>query len=147
MYLLCQRRINPKYIVILGGSISVLGIFGSSYTTRLDYFMIMYGLGSGLGNGIMYMVPLVCGWDYFPEKKGRVGGSLLCAYGFSSFILNLLSTGLVNPNDEKASIYINKDLNYFSEDIAMRVPAMLRYLCVFFLVLTLICIVLISRPK
>ena len=89
------------------------GIFASSFVKRLDAFVLLYGLGLGIGNGMNYMVPVVCGWEYFPNYKGRVAGILMGAFGFSSFILTMLSTAIVNPNDEKATIIINKDLHYF----------------------------------
>jgi hypothetical protein len=37
---------------------------------------------------------------------------------------------IVNPYDEPTSIEISSVISYFDENIANRVPIMLRYLCV-----------------
>jgi hypothetical protein len=76
-------------------------------------FCILYALIGAFGSGMNYFVPLVCAWNYFPEHKGRITGVLMSAYGISSFFLTMLSTAIVNPNDEKALIKINEDLSYF----------------------------------
>ena len=31
------------------------------------------------------MVPLVCGWEYFPERKGLVSGMIEAAFGIGAF--------------------------------------------------------------
>ena len=93
------------------------------------------------------MVPLICAWDYFPNHKGKVSGLLMSAFGISSFFLNMITTAIVNPNDEKALIHINKDLDYFGEDVANRVPKMLKYLTFLFIFCVILTIILISRPK
>ena len=65
-YLLNTRKWNPKLILTLGGFISLLGIFLSSFTTDLMTFILLYGILSGIGSGITYMIPLVCCWEWFP---------------------------------------------------------------------------------
>ena len=77
---------------------SLIGVFLSSFTRNLWLFMLFYGILNGLGSGMCYFVPLVCGWEYFPHKKGLVSGLVLAGYGFSSFIFSLVSTYLVNPD-------------------------------------------------
>tara|TARA_B110000285_G_C15057436_1_gene580398 strand:- start:916 stop:1077 length:162 start_codon:yes stop_codon:yes gene_type:complete len=49
-------------------------------------FVCSYGIMCGIGVGITYFVPLVCAWEYFPERKGLVTGIIVGAYGFGAFI-------------------------------------------------------------
>ena len=76
-----------------------------------------------------YLIPFVCVWKYFPENKGLATGIISGAYGMGNLIFSYLSTSLVNPNDATATIYITDDLRYFEEDVAEKVPQMLRKLC------------------
>lgn len=92
------------------------------------------------------MLPLVCGWEHYPQNKGFVTGIIVGAYGFSSFIFNPLITFLVNPDNESATIEINEDLKFFDDEVADKVPSGLRILGFIYIALVLASILLISRP-
>ena len=88
---------------------------------------------SGIGCGLSYMIPVQCGWEFYPEKKGLITGILMSAYGLGSFFYTLISTALVNPKGDSPSVDSGiKDLKYFSKDIADRTPYMIQILCVIF---------------
>lgn len=91
-------------IIFIGASISLSGMFLSSYTKSLGLFILSYPILSGLGCGMMYMVPLQCGWDYFPNKRGLISGIVVGFYAVGSAIYTQLSTYLINPDDEKATV-------------------------------------------
>ena len=96
-YLTNEKQWNPKLTMFLGASISLFGFITSSYTTKELYFVLLYGSVSGVGLGINYLVPFVCGWKYFPDNKGMVSGIISGAYGMSNVVFSPLSTALVNP--------------------------------------------------
>ena len=145
-YLLNVRKINPKVIVTLGMSISLGGIILSSYSESLWGFMFCYGFFSGIGSGMMYMIPLVCCWEYFPSKKGFVTGFIVGSYGVGSFIFSQISTRYINPENLDADIYINDDLSYYKEEVANRVPGCLRLMVMIWACQVTLGILLISRP-
>lgn len=128
-YLINERQWSPKYILLLGGSIALTGIFAATFTTNLTTFVILYGGCSGIGCGINYLIPFVCAWKYFPDNKGFVSGIVSGAYGMGNLIFSYMSTSIVNPNDDVATIYITDDLMYFEKEVAEKVPHMLRTLC------------------
>ena len=97
-------RLNPKVIVSCAGGFALIGVFGSSFTKKLGPYLSLYTGMNGLGCGTCYMVPLVCGWEYFPAKKGLVTGIVIGAYGFGSFAFSLISTALVNPTGANPDI-------------------------------------------
>ena len=103
-FLFQTLRWNVKIVILLGASCALSGVYMSSYTTNLPAFLCFYCIMNGLGCGCCYFVPLVCGWEYFPEKKGIVSGVILAGYGFSTFIFSLVSTALVNPNGDNPYI-------------------------------------------
>ena len=86
MYLLNDRGWGPKHIVAVGGFLALAGKWFASYTTSIWVFISLYGLLGGIGNGMSYMIPLVCTWEYFPKRKGLITGIIVSGYGLGSFI-------------------------------------------------------------
>ena len=145
-YLLNTRKWNPKIIIAMGGTIALTGIFLSSFQKSLWMFIFFYGFFSGIGCGMMYMVPMVCGWDFFPARKGLVTGCVVGAYGLGSFIFTQVSYLVINPGNAEAEIKIKKDLKYFKWDVASRVPICLRIMVGIWVCQIIGGIILISRP-
>lgn len=80
--------------------------------------------GSAVGVG--YIPALSCGWAYWPWVKGRISGTVLCAFGFGAFVFSILGTLIVNPDNVKPSIVEayspTVNYSYFGPEIANRVP-------------------------
>ena len=110
-------------------------------------FLSLYGAFNGIGCGMMYMVPLVCGWEYFPNHKGVVTGIIVGAYGFASFGFGLISTDLVNPNNDAPVCEEDSDICFFEPIVADRVPMMMRTLVFIWSFFVLAAILLITRKK
>lgn len=141
-------RFQARNLILLGGLISLFGVFMCSFATNLGTFLVFYCLFNGIGCGMLYFIPLICAWEWFPERKGIVSGIIIGGYGFGSFIFSFLSTYLVNPNDEQPSIYDKKnDVTYFDEKVASRTPMMLRILAIIWLFHVLFGALTIRRPK
>ena len=94
-----------------------------------------------------YLVPLICGWEWFPDRKGLVTGFTLGGYGFGSFIFAQVSTHLVNPNGVNPSVKDpnNPDITFYDTDVADRVPYMIQTLVYIWAGLALVGVLLISR--
>jgi hypothetical protein len=54
-----------------------------------------------IGVGLVYYIPLISSWEWFPNKKGAVSGLIVGGFGFGAFIYGFVSTGIVNPDDVK----------------------------------------------
>ena len=94
------------------------------------------------------MAPLICAWEWFPEKKGLITGIMVSSYGFSSFIFSIISTKLVNPDDSRPTVYDKEnDVSYFDKSIANQVPSMLRTMSLIWIILVVVGIVLINRRR
>lgn len=72
-------------------------------------------------------------------------GITLSAYGFSSFVFSLLSTWLVNPDDEPCTTIDDECI--FDPAVANRVPYMIRTLGYMWIGLVFVSVFLISRPQ
>ena len=98
---------GPTFCVVLGSMIALSGLFASTFVQSFSLFTILYGGLYGVGIGLSYLSPLMCAWEHYPERKGLVSGIIIGGFGFGSFIFDIISTLLVNPNDQKPSIVIN----------------------------------------
>jgi len=121
-------------------------IFLCSFIKSFILFVIVYAAVMGVAGGILYMVPVVCGWKYFPQRKGLVSGIIVGGYGLGTFIFNFIALAIVNPNNEKASIVYDGE-KYFGPEVYNNVPKMFRILALCFLILGIIGTILIKTPS
>ena len=91
------------------------------------------------------MVPLICAWEYFPEKRGIVTGIVFGAFGLGAFVFSFVAQALINP-DGAPAVTINKN-KYWEKDVADRVPSSLRILCAIWLGQVIVALLLIKRRK
>ena len=77
----------------------VFSILGASYMQTWWAFCAFYTIGFPAGIGIVYWVPIMCGWEWFPENKGLVSGLIVGGYGFGAFIFGFVSTAIANPDN------------------------------------------------
>ena len=119
----------------------------ASYTTNFVAFILCYGVVGAAGCGILYMVPLVIGWQHFPKRKGLVTGMILSADGMGTFFYTLIAQNIVNPDNELPDVDSGQEnLKFFDKEISMRVPSMFRYLCIIYAVQCLIAFAFMTRP-
>lgn len=71
------------------------------------------------------MIPISNCWKYFPNNKGLIGGIIVSGVGLGTFVFNLVSSYLVNPNSENAN-----DKGKFPSDVADNVPKMIQILVI-----------------
>lgn len=141
-----KLRWSPKLVIAVGATISLSGVFLSSYTRDLAEYLACYCFMNGIGCGMCYMVPLVCGWEYFPLHKGLVTGLIIGGYGFGSFVFSFVSTALVNPNNLSPTVEDPENsTTYFAPEVADRTPYMLRVLAIIWACLAAIGVLLITR--
>ena len=114
----------------------------SSYQTNWVVYLFLYACLYPIGIGICYFVPLVCGWEYYPKRKGFVSGLIMCGFGMGAFAFGFISTAIANPNNEKPG-----DDKYFPRDVADNVPKMFQICVALWAVLCVISILTISRDQ
>ena len=135
------RKWNPKIWILIGAGFSLVWILLSTFVHPFWMFVILYGVWYGIGSSIMFVVPVVWGWEYFPRYKAVVSGIVIGAFGFGSLIFNLISTSLINPNNVKQVD------GYFPPEVANKVPGTLRIIVWWWAGLSLIGLLTVTRPK
>ena len=91
--------------------------------------------------GPTYYIPIMCAWEWFPNRKASVTGFILCGYGFGGFIFGLLTANIANPDNLKPDV----DQYYFPVEVANRVPFMFKVCAVSWTSLYLIAILTVCR--
>ena len=84
------RKYNPKIWASIGATIALVSILIATFAERFWIFLVFYGIGYGIGSSMMYIVPIVWGWEYFPDHKGIVNGIVIGGFGFGSFVFLIL---------------------------------------------------------
>ena len=111
-------------------------------------FIFLYCVLQGIATSTCYFVPLICGWEWYPNNKGLVTGIILGGYGVGAFTFGNISTMLVNPNEENPNIYDTaNDVTYYDSHVADRVPFMFRTLVYMWSVVVLLSLFLIRRKE
>lgn len=85
--------------MIVGSLIMLGALLAASFCSSWWLFVLFYAVLFPAGIGIVYWMPILCGWEWFPEKKGAVAGAVVAGYGLGSFFFGFLTTYIVNPNN------------------------------------------------
>ena len=101
-----MQRINPRLQIVIGGLIYVSAIYCAQFAESFTVFLVIYSVLTGIGFGIVYFVPLLCAWSYFPAKKNLVSGFILCCASLNALFLVSVTKNIVNPENESPDIKI-----------------------------------------
>lgn len=75
--------------------------------TDFYFFLLFYAVLSGLGYGIVYMLPLKSAWSFFPSKKGTIGGLILASHSFGAIGWSFYTATSINPFNEAPNLQLN----------------------------------------
>ena len=103
---LLLKYLPPWALCLIGGIFAIGGVFASSFMTTFLGFVAFYPILFGVGIGFSYMAPVICGWEYFPNRKGIVSGLIVAGFGFGSFIFSFISIYVANPDGEEATFEV-----------------------------------------
>ena len=98
---------------------------------QLWSFTIFYSGFAGISIGMVYMVPFVNAYRYYPNRKGMCSGLMMMADAIGSFNYNLIFRAIVNPENIPAD-----DEHFFPPSVANNFPKSIRYLCLVYFVLS-----------
>lgn len=96
-------KIGPKWAILAGGILFGLGMFGSGFAKSVGTLLVTYGLGVGLGVGMVYGCTVSNSVKFFPDKRGLIGGIATASYGISSVLIPPVANMLINSMDVTAA--------------------------------------------
>ena len=87
-------KLGPKGILLVGGLLFGAGMICSGFAKSVGMLIVTYGLGVGLGVGMIYGVTVSNTVKFFPDKGGFAGGMITACYGASSIIIPPIANAL-----------------------------------------------------
>ncbi|PFH38482.1 transporter, major facilitator family protein [Besnoitia besnoiti] len=140
-----QRTLGPCRTVIFGGALMSAAVGVAPFLLHSYYlFVSVFGVVQGLGLGLAYTAPLICGLTWFPHKKGIVSGVISAGFGTGALLFSPLQAAFLNPLNIPPSqapypshpaelYYDGKDPEQLA--ILLRVPPLLKRLSFCYLLL------------
>lgn len=99
--------LHPRVHLAIGGTIFVFSILTASFMTDFYLFLVFYAIMTGIGYGLIYMIPLKSAWSFFPNKKGTIGGLILASHSFGAIGWSFFVANSMNPTNEAPSLYLH----------------------------------------
>ena len=89
------NRKGPRVVALTGGALYGLGIFLASFTHRLSWLYLTYGVVGGIGLGLAYIVPVAVLVKWFPDRRGLITGIAVGGFGAGALITAPVATQLI----------------------------------------------------
>jgi OFA family oxalate/formate antiporter-like MFS transporter len=89
------NRKGPRVVAVMGGVLYGLGIFLASFTHRLSWLYLTYGVIGGIGLGLGYIVPVAVLVKWFPDRRGLITGIAVGGFGAGALITAPVATRLI----------------------------------------------------
>ncbi|MGH1562575.1 L-lactate MFS transporter [Mumia sp. DW29H23] len=101
-----QDRRGPRVVALTGGIIYAIGIVIASFTRGADDLWLLilgYGVISGFGLGVAYIVPIAMLQKWFPDKKGLITGLAVGGFGFGAVLTSPIAAWLIGQDEDQPS--------------------------------------------
>ena len=95
-----QDKKGPRPVALAGGTIYALGCILASFAlshdnTQLWLLILGYGVISGFGLGLAYIVPIAMLQKWFPDKRGLITGLAVAGFGFGAVLTAPIAQWLI----------------------------------------------------
>lgn len=94
-----QDRKGPRVVALAGGVIYAVGIILASFARGSEDLWLLiagYGVVSGFGLGVAYIVPIAMLQKWFPDKKGLITGLAVGGFGFGAVLTSPVAQWLID---------------------------------------------------
>ncbi|GAB2678961.1 OFA family MFS transporter [Thalassiella azotivora] len=98
-----QDRRGPRVVAVLGGVVYAVGIVLASFARSGDQLWLLvlgYGVVSGFGLGVAYIVPIAMLQKWFPDKRGLITGLAVGGFGFGAVLTSPVARWLIERDPD-----------------------------------------------
>ena len=90
------KKLGPKKTMLIGSLLFGIGYIISGYTRSMPLFFVFFGLGTGIGSGLIY--PTIMGYmaSLYPDKQGTISGTIAGVYGGAAIIWSPLLARMID---------------------------------------------------
>jgi len=89
------NRKGPRVVALTGGALYGLGVFLASFSHKLSWLYLSYGVIGGIGLGLSYIVPVAVLVKWFPDRRGFITGIAVGGFGAGALITAPVATRLI----------------------------------------------------
>jgi MFS family permease len=89
-------KLGPKWVIRGGAILFGSGMVISGFAQSKEMLIAAYGLGVGLGNGMIYGCNVSNSVKFFPDRRGFAGGITTAFFGISSIIMPPIASTLIH---------------------------------------------------
>src|SRR5258705_8671169 len=89
------NRKGPRVVALTGGALYGLGVFLASFSHKLSWLYLTYGVIGGIGLGFSYIVPVAVLVKWFPDRRGLITGIAVGGFGAGALITAPVATRLI----------------------------------------------------
>ena len=89
------NRSGPRVVAVTGGVLYGLGVMLASFTERIEWLYVTYGLLGGIGLGLGYIVPVTVLVKWFPDRRGLITGIAVGGFGAGALVTAPIATALI----------------------------------------------------
>ena len=96
-----QDKRGPRVVALAGGVIYAIGIIVAAFSRGSDQLWLLiagYGVISGFGLGVAYIVPIAMLQKWFPDKKGLITGLAVGGFGFGAVLTSPVAQWLISKD-------------------------------------------------
>ena len=98
-----QDRRGPKVVALTGAVIYSIGVIIASFARNGDQLWLLvlgYGVISGFGLGLAYIVPIAMLQKWFPDRRGLITGLAVGGFGFGAVVTAPIAQALIGRNPD-----------------------------------------------
>ncbi len=99
-----QDAKGPRVVALAGGVIYAIGIILASFARGADDLWLLvagYGVISGFGLGVAYIVPIAMLQKWFPDKTGLITGLAVGGFGFGAVLTSPVAQLLIDRDPDQ----------------------------------------------
>lgn len=101
---LLADRFGPRAVTSAGMACIAAGLLGASAATSLNGVIVAYGLGVGLGIGLVYTPSIACVQPWFTQRRGLAAGLASAGIGAGTLVVPLMVAALLGALDWRGAL-------------------------------------------
>ncbi|MDO4555040.1 MAG: MFS transporter [Lachnospiraceae bacterium] len=100
------RHLSPKQMVLIGGLLFGIGYLTCGHVTTVPMLFLTYGLGTGIGAGLIYPTMMGYSASVLPENQGIASGLMAGVYGGAAIIWSPILANLIEKQGITTTFHV-----------------------------------------